>query len=249
MSSAEVAPADEVRATSTPTAAALTLALASSVPASLPALVRILPGTPSALGAVALLGSVSLLVVPTALWLRRAVEAGLPAADRALLAGTALSALPLALFGGVLKSTTHHRPLGGATLAVAALCLLALCIGLAFRVFRGAGQGAVKSAWRNLFTLGCGLSLAGALLLGTARATLPSLMDFLALAAGVAAGSFVRAPGWLGRVRLPLVLAGWAVLLTCAVVLLRQPGGEVARSLSTQAPVSFAALSWLGVGS
>lgn len=74
-------------------------------------------------------------------------------------------------------------------------------------------------------------------------------MDFLALAAGVAAGSFVRAPGWLGRVRLPLVLAGWAVLLTCAVVLLRQPGGEVARSLSTQAPVSFAALSWLGVGS
>jgi hypothetical protein len=252
LSPSEVAPADEVRATSNPTAAALALALASSVPAGLPALVRILPATPNALGAVALLGSVSLLVVPTALWLRRAVAAGLPASDRALLAGTALSALPLALFGGVLKSTTHHRPLGGATFAVAALCLLALCIGLAFRVFRGAGHGTVKPAWRNLFTLGCGLSLAGALLLGTARAALPSLVDFLALAAGVAGGGLVRPPAPLtrvmARVKLPVVLTGWAVLLTCAVVLLRQAGGEVTRSLSTQAPVSFAALSWLGVG-
>jgi hypothetical protein len=196
--------------------------------------------------ALALVGSVSLLVVPASLWLRRALQAGLPPADRALAAGVSLSALPLALFGGVLKSTTHHRPLGGATFAVATLCLLVLCIGLAFRVLGGAGQSTVKSAWRNLFTLGCGLSLACALLLGLARSARPSLVDFLAWAAAVGAGGLVRGPGWLVRLKLPFVLAAWAALLTCAVVALREP--ELVRSLTTQAPVSFAALSWLGGG-
>jgi hypothetical protein len=197
--------------------------------------------------AAALGGAVSLVIVPLGFWLRRALERGLPAADRALLAGTALSALPLALFGGVLKSTTHHRPLGGATFAVAALCVLAACIGLSFRILGGLRSGTVKSSWQNLFTLGCGLSLACALLLGSARAARPSLVDFLALlAAGVAAG-VIGLPGWLQRLKLPLVVALWVALLACAGVSLKNP--QLVRSLTTQAPVSFAALSWLGVGS
>jgi len=158
-----------------------------------------------------------------------------------------MSALPLALFGGVLKSTTHHRPLGGATFAVAALCVLALCIGLSFRALRGAGQGAVKSTWQNLFTLGCGLSLACALLLGAARSTRPSLVDFLALLGAAAVAGVMKTPPWLARWRLSVVLAGWVALLACAAASLRSP--ELVRSLTTQAPVSFAALSWLGGGS
>lgn len=244
MTRAEAALATQPGAAST--SAALALGIASSVPASLPGLLRVWPVTPSLLAALALFGSASLLVVPIGLWLRRAVERGLPPADRALACGVSLSALPLALFGGVLKSTTHHRPLGGATFAVAALCLLALCVGLAFRVLGGAGHSAVKSAWRNLFTLGCGLSLVSALLLGLSSAARPSLVDFLGLAAGVAVAGLVRAPGWLVRLKLPIVLACWAALLTCAVVSLRQP--ELVRSLTTQAPVSFVALSWLGGG-
>lgn len=228
------------------TSAALALGIASSVPAALPGLLRVWRATSSPLAALALVGSVSLLIAPTGLWLRRAVERGLPPADRALACGVSLSTLPLALFGGVLKSTTHHRPLGGATFAVAALCLLALCVGLAFRVVGGAGHGAVKSAWRNLFTLGCGLSLASALLLGLSGAARPSLLDFLGLAAGVAVAGLVGAPGWLVRSKLPIVLACWAALLTCAVVSLQKP--ELVRSLTTQAPVSFVALSWLGGG-
>ncbi len=105
----------------------------------------------------------------------------------------------------------------------------------------------MKSAWQNLFTLGCGLSLACAVLLGLGRAARPSLVDFLVLGAGCAGAGFVKMPAWLGRLKLPVVLAGWAVLLLGAVLSLRSP--ELVRSLTTQAPVSFAALSWLGDGS
>jgi len=230
------------------TSGALVLGLLGSAGAALPAFFRVLPDG-HALGAgVALWGSVSLLVVPVGVWLRRSRAATWPPADRALLAGAALSALPLALFGGVLKSTTHHRPLGGATFAVAALCLLALCIGLSFRVLGKGGLAAVKAAWQNLFTLGCGLSLASAVVLGLSRSARPSLVDFLALAGGVAVVSWVKLPGWLSRPRgLGPALAGWVILLLCAVVSAR--GAGISRSLTTQAPVSFAPLSWLGDGS
>ncbi|HVY30045.1 MAG TPA: hypothetical protein VHB79_25985 [Polyangiaceae bacterium] len=240
------AEAATVQAGAVSTSAGLALGIASAVPASLPGLLRVWADTPSPLAALALVASTSLLIAPTGLWLRRAFVQGFPPTDQALACGVSLSALPLALFGGVLKSTTHHRPLGGATFAVAALCLLASCVGLAFRVLGATGHGAVKSAWRNLFTLGCGLSLASALLLGLSGAARPSLVDFLALAAGVAVAGLVRIPGWLARSKLPVVLLGWVGLLTCAVVSLQRP--ELVRSLTTQAPVSFAALSWLGGG-
>jgi hypothetical protein len=227
---------------------AVALGLACSVPAALPAFVRVFTSGQAVLAAVTLVGAVSVVVVPVGLWLRRAREAGMPRMDRALACGTALSALPLALFGGVLKSTTHHRPLGGATFAVAALCLLALCIGLSFRVLRTEGHGAVKSAWQNLFTLGCGLSLACAALLGLARAARPSLVDFLALAAAAAVAGLVKMPAWLGRLKFWAVLAAWVALLACAVLCLRS-SPRLVRSLTTQAPVSFASLSWLGDGS
>jgi hypothetical protein len=229
---------------------ALACGLLCSLPAAVPALLRVVPNGADgnvALAAAALWAAVSLVVVPVAYWLRHARQGELPAADQALLAGTALSALPLALFGGVLKSTTHHRPLGGATFAVAALCVLLLCIGLSFRFLGGLSRGAVKSPWQNLFTLGCGLSLVCALLLGSARATRPSLVDFLALAAAGVAAGVIKLPSWLRGLKAPLVLAGWVALLACAGLALRNP--QLVRSLTTQAPVSFAALSWLGGGS
>lgn len=229
------------------TSGALACGLLCSVPAALPAFVRVAPTGHGLTVGLALLGSSSLVVVPVSVWLRRALAAGLPGTDRALLAGAALSALPLALFGGVLKSTTHHRPLGGATFAVAASCVLALCVGLSFRFLGGLRRGVPKSPWQNLFTLGCGLSLTGALLLGTAQATRANLVDFLALGAACVAASIIRLPAALARWKLPVVLLGWAGLLILAGLALTTP--HVAGSLTTQAPVSFATLSWLGVGS
>ena len=111
----------------------------------------------------------------------------------------------------------------------------------------GLSRGAARSLWQNLFSLGCGLSLACALLLGTARATRPSLVDFLALAAAVGVASVIKIPSWLQRLSVTVALVGWLALLGGAVVALRDP--QLVRSLTTLAPVSFAPLSWLGVGS
>ena len=225
----------------------LVLGLVCSLAAALPALARVWQLGNEVLAALGLWAASSLVVVPVAAWLRKARAGGLGGSDQALLAGTALSALPLALFGGVLKSTTHHRPLGGATFAVAALCVLALCVGLSFRFLGGLSRDAAKSLWQNLFTLGCGLSLACALLLGVGRGARPSLVDFLALAAAVGAASVIKIPSWLQRLSVAVAVAGWLALLGGAVVALRDP--QLVRSLTTLAPVSFAPLSWLGVGS
>ncbi len=228
------------------TSGALALGLLCSVPAALPALLRVVGEPHAAVSALALVAAVSLLVVPVGVWLR-GVTRGAQPADRALLAGAALSSLPLALFGGVLKSTTHHRPLGGATFAVAALCLLALCIGLSFRAFRGASGSAVKSTWQNLFYLGCGLSLVATMALGLSGAARPSLVELLAVAGAVAVVARVTPPAPLARLRARILVAGWVILLVCAVVSLRS--APVSALLTSRAPVSFAPLSWLGDGS
>lgn len=220
------------------------LGLLCSVTAALPGFVRASSG--GALGLLALTGSVSLVVVPVGLWIRRARAAGFPAADRALLAGAALSALPLALFGGVLKSTTHHRPLGGATFAVVALCLLAACIGLGFRLW-GDARAASKSPWQSLFIFAGSVSLGAVLLMGAAGAARPALVDFVAVALAGAGAAYVKIPAWLERAKAAVPFGLWAALVLGAVLSIQSPG--LARSLTTQAPVSFAPLSWLGVGS
>jgi hypothetical protein len=222
---------------------ALAWGLTLSVPAALPALWRVAPED-GVMAAVALLGATSLVVVPVGVWLGGRNARRFAPADLALVDGLALSSLPLALFGGVLKSTTHHRPLGGATFAVAALCVLAACIGLAFRVLGGARRTPVKHPWRNLFTLGCGLSLVGTLGLGAGPAGRSSVADFLALVGAAAVASLVKPPAFTTRVPRTAALAGWAGLLICAGISLRDP--QLALSLTTRAPVSFATLSWLG---
>ncbi|RYZ02132.1 MAG: hypothetical protein EOO73_32950 [Myxococcales bacterium] len=226
---------------------ALALGLLCSVPAAVPGFVRVAGSSSAAIAALVLVASVSLVVVPTGAWLRRVAQSGAARGDRALAAGAALSALPLALFGGVLKSTTHHRPLGGATFAVAALCLLALCVALSFRVYRGGSESAVNSTWQNLFSLGCGLSLAGTAALGLAGAARPSLVEAAALAGAVAVTALAPVPARLARVGWQVWGAGWVILLACAMASLRS--APVSSTLGSRAPVSFASLSWLGDGS
>ncbi|HYP87996.1 MAG TPA: hypothetical protein VEQ59_07575 [Polyangiaceae bacterium] len=229
----------------------IALGLLCSVAAVLPALARVSPTVGALRAGVVLSAAASLIVVPLGLWLRRSIAVGLPRTDQALLAGAALSSLPLALCGAVLKSTTHHRPLGGATFAVAALCLLTLCVGLSLRILRPRGptNGADshRSAWQNLFAIGCGLSVLSVVALGVARAARPSLVDALALLGAAAVAGRVGLPAALARLKLPLVLLGWVALVGCAYFALKSP--QLARSLTIQAPVSFAALSWLGGGS
>jgi hypothetical protein len=230
-------------------APALALVLLGSLLAVVPALAR---GAGGAVEAVALAGSVSLIVVPVGLWIRRARDAGMPVGERALLLGAALSALPLALFGGVLKSTTHHRPLGGATFAVAALLALAACIGLAFRICQvTSSRASVRSSvWQNLFVACCALSLAGTWGLALAGRAFGTAVDFAALAIVASVSGLIKIPAWLERPRRWVdwvTWSAWGLLLVGAVLALRTP--DLPRSLTTRAPVLFAPLSWLGDGS
>lgn len=216
----------------------------------LPAL-RCVPGWPEACawGAqrplaaiVLLLGAASLVVVPIGLWLRRATLRKGDSPDRAVALGVALSSLPLAFFGGVLKSTTHHRPLGGATFAVAACVVLALCIGLALRV----GRDAAKAPWlQHSFSAFAGSSLVATLVLAAGASHL--LLDFLILAAACAAAGLSKIPKRMARLPLPAVAAAWGLLLVGALFLTRD--AQLVQDLRGRAPLSFAALSWLGGGS
>ena len=226
----------------------ITAGLVLSVPVAL----RCAPGWPQ-LGCVVstqrpiaagllMLAAASLVVVPVGLWIRHASLKDSTNGDRAILLGTALSSLPLALFGGVLKSTTHHRPLGGATFAAVACVVLALCIALSHR----AGKAAAKSSWlKHFFSVSCWLSLGGTVAFAASGAH--TLLDFLTLAGACAGAGLLKIPKALQRVPLAPVAVAWGLLLGCALFLSREQG--LMRELALRAPISFAALSWLGDGS
>ncbi len=222
------------------------LGLVASVVAALPGASRAASDIQPA-AALALSGAVSLVVVPVGWWLRGSHTGGrLKAADRALLLGAGLSLLPLAFFGGVLKSSTHHRPLGGATFAVGALLVLAACVVLAFR-FSRARHAAPSSPWPSPFSLALALSLGGTWLLAAGAAGRPHLLDFGLLVAAIAATALPKFPARLARAPAWPLLVSWGVLVALAIATTRVP--EVAQTLASRAPVSFASLSWLGDGS
>jgi hypothetical protein len=191
---------------------------------------------------VLLLAATSLVVVPIGLWIRRAPLKDPSTGDWAVLFGTGLSALPLALFGGVLKSTTHHRPLGGATFAVVAAITLALCIGLARRV----GGSARLAPWLKQFFSACsGLSLLATVAL--AGRDVHVLIDFLVLAAACAGAGLLKIPNVLARIPGAASTGLWGLVVLSGLLLTGDP--DLMRDLRGRAPISFAALSWLGDGS
>lgn len=229
---------------------ALALGIALSLPVALRS-VSIAPSgaatPPEPLAALLLMwAAASLLVVPIGLWIRGASLKDPASGDRAVLLAAALSSLPLALFGSVLKSATHHRPLGGATFAVVASILLAFCVGLALRVGRGGAGRDSRPVWLSRFFLvTCLASFAGALLLGVA--SVRALLDFVMLAGACAAAGLWKIPTKLAALPVPAVGVLWVVLLSGGLWLTWRP--ELMSEARARAPVSFAAFSWLGGGS
>ncbi len=191
--------------------------------------------------AVALVASVSLVVVPVGLWLRGGRAGGGPGS---LLLGAGLSCLPLALFGSVLKSTTHHRALGGATFAVVAAVLLAFGVTLSLKA---AALSQAKTLWPQRVLLSLGLLSVGVTLAILARGATSALLDALLISGASAATGLAPIPASLQRGRRSALLLGWAGLLLAGALAIRS--APLAAELSAQAPVAFAALSWLGAGS
>ncbi len=96
-------------------------------------------------------GSAALLVSPFAgaLRLARPLSPGL----RALLGGALLAAAPLMVFARVLKVSTHHRPLGGVTFTLVALCLLLVFVACAGRLESFATTGIRRRILQGVYVV------------------------------------------------------------------------------------------------
>lgn len=136
-------------------------------------------------------------------------------AASAIPAGALVAAGPLALAASVLKTATHHRPLGAVTFALLAALVLLGAIALAARLHERRARGGLwHAAW--LASLALGAVLAAWRLLPLARASL-ALGSCVLVLALVGSASQIRLPATVARPAvalsawLALVLAGQAL--------------------------------------
>lgn len=159
----------------------------------------------------------------------------------ALLCWLGLQLAVLGALGTILRASTHHRPLGGATLAVAA-GVFALASGAVVSRFSGDVEHAHVVLRRAVLTLGavlaagmlaiCALSLARTS--DTPPVVTAAIVDVLALCIASAAFSS-EAFAW----RRPLALAGppsAVLVLTLGVLAMRQSAG-VGDAIRARAPM------------
>lgn len=171
--------------------------------------------------------------------------------SRALTVGALVSVVPLLPFAAMLKTGTHHRPLGGATFAVIAGLIIVGCSLVCARLITWAReQRSPIGTWARF-------ALVALAALGTAAVLLALLQGirsdsayrtgfFDALRALGLATLASRAPlpsGLVRRVR-GLGLAAWISVVTVGVCLGRAPTMQVA--LAAHCPVLHWPLVWLG---
>jgi len=169
----------------------------------------------------------------------------------ALTVGVLLAALPLLPFATLLKANTHHRPLGGVTLAVVGGVLI---IGLSlvcarFVTWAGVQAGGYAKLSRIALVAFAALGTA-ALLLGLVQGLKggseyqTGFYDGLRVLGLTTLAARVRLPEtWLRRVR-GLGLATWVAVVTVGVCLGRAPAMQV--ELASRCPVLHWPLVWLG---
>lgn len=128
---------------------------------------------------------------------------------------------------------------------------IAFCIALAHRV----GSSGAKAHWlKHFFSVCCWLSLV--VTVAFAASGTGILADLITLAVACLCAGLLKIPlalsrvgavGGVGGVMKVAPLAAWGLLLLVGVALTRQQ--ELVQALRVHAPISFAALSWLGDGS
>jgi hypothetical protein len=230
----------EVRAR---TGAALGLGALVSLLAVSPALLRIESDESSLEVWIALAGGSALVLGPVVALLAVALQN--PTRLLAPLSGVALSAAPLALLGLVLKTQTHHRPLGAATFAVLAFVVVSFCVVVALRIARAAEkrEPSARRALLSLLVAGAFGSLSAVLVTALRGEGLrPHVLDGMSLivAGGVALGALR-----LERVRLALGRVGpalWTILVFAGV--LWSPGEDFV-PIKKSAPVVAGPRAWL----
>lgn len=195
---------------------------------------------------VALWGSASLMVAPVAAALRAARP--FPRVAWCVPLGVLVALAPLLVFARVLKTATHHRPLGGATFAIIATGVVLGCVAFAARLLvwsgtRGALGRRAPLAVAVVFGL-AGAKLAAGALLGPLRS---SALDALLCVVAVGVGGFVALPApvarWVSRLGVPLFAL--AVVLGLFVGL---GPASVRGALDDRAPVLLGLAGWLRGG-
>jgi len=169
----------------------------------------------------------------------------------ALTVGVLLAALPLLPFATLLKTATHHRPLGGVTFAVIGGLLIVGLSLICARLVTWAGvQGAGRAAWVRVLLIAFAALGTAALLLGLVQglkgggAYQTGFYDALRVLGLATLAARVRLPETLLRRVRGLGLAAWVTVVTVGVCLGRAPAMQV--ELASRCPVLQWPLVWLG---
>ncbi len=165
--------------------------------------------------------------------------------------GVLLAAAPLLPFATVLKTTTHHRPLGGVTFAViAGLLIIGLSL-ICSRVVTWAGVQRTRlgAFARVLLVVFAALGTAAVLLglvqgLKGGAAYQTGFYDALRVLGLATLAARVRLPETLLRRVRGLGLAAWVTVVTVGVCLGRAPA--IQAELASRCPVLHWPLVWLG---
>jgi hypothetical protein len=184
------------------------------------------------------------LVLGPALALLRAIPR-LSTGVRATFLGVIASAVPLAWLGSLLKTTTHHRPLGAATYGMLALGVLGLAVLAAFRWLAWVERDQTPSRRR----VGAGVALLAVLALGWvmfrslgAESARVDLLDGLRVVAAGAAAWFVLD---LPRVEVWARRAGALLWVILAAAGLAASHGPIKAAIHERAPVLGGPTTWL----
>lgn len=177
----------------------------------------------------ALWGSAALLMAPAAAALR--VARPLAPLTLAVPAGLVFAAAPLIVFARVLKTATHHRPLGAATFAVIAALVALGAIAIAARwIVAARDKSVVRSALYGALAL-CG-ALTAVLALPLVSVAAGSVLDAV-LAVVLAAAAAWLPGGRAGRAR----IAGPVLLVLAVGAGFAARSDDVRRATASHAPV------------
>jgi hypothetical protein len=170
---------------------------------------------------------------------------------RALTVGTLASALPLLPFATMLKTSTHHRPLGGVTFAVVAGIVISGLTLVSLRLVTWAGeQASARRALAQIAVVGLTALGAASVLLGLVHglkgdsAFRVGIFDALRVLGLATLAAWVRVPVRFLRSARGLGLAAWIAVVTVGVCLGRAPAMQA--ELAARCPVLHWPLLWLG---
>lgn len=170
---------------------------------------------------------------------------------QALTVGVLLASVPLVPFASVLKTATHHRPLGGVTFAV---CAGAVVVGLSLVSARLITWAGAQHSWVRTLSRFCLVALAAlgaaAMLLALIQglrggdALRNGFFDALRVLGFATLAARVPLPAWLVQRLRGFGLAAWIAVVTVGVCLGRAP--VMRTELAERCPVLHWPLLWLG---